>query len=340
MKKAIKKFMSLTLLLIISFSLSGCFDNNVTVPPTYIEDYCYSITTDSETYNYGDEISIKINIQISPEGFYRIDQKDSGTLTLTLKDSDYFDIIGDKSIAIENILPKDYLCKNEENKYLSYTFKIKINEPTYIVKNLEITAQFTEYKDGEANELEAVSFQKVNFIADSQGIIIASQPYSFNHFGDEWPSFLNPELLLAKSYDREYLAGVSVEELLDRNVEYTLENEIVLGKIYNNDGTHTISYISKNARICAHLPSDHEYVNLYDSCKNEEQIKEFARIFLSLALKNSDLTENEYNAEIEYISTDNSTISFNKNTLYHVPTTEFEFPKGDAFYNYVINLQK
>ena len=64
MKKAIKKFMSLTLLLIISFSLSGCFDNNVTVPPTYIEDYCYSITTDSETYNYGDEISIKINIQI------------------------------------------------------------------------------------------------------------------------------------------------------------------------------------------------------------------------------------------------------------------------------------
>ena len=158
MKKAIKKFMSLTLLLIISFSLSGCFDNNVTVPPTYIEDYCYSITTDSETYNYGDEISIKINIQISPGGLYRAYQKDRGTLTLTLKDSDYFDIIGDKSISIENILPKDYLCKNEENKYLSYTFKIKINEPTYIVKNLEIAAQFTEFKDGEANELEAVSF--------------------------------------------------------------------------------------------------------------------------------------------------------------------------------------
>lgn len=343
MKNHLIQILSLILSAVLMFSLAGCdFDDDTppsSTPPVLLEEYCYSILTDSETYNFGDEINISISLQ-AISGYSKIPKQSPGVLTVTLEDSPYFEIIGENSITFENILLKNYLCGNDEGNRLIATFKIKISEPTYMVRRLSIVTVFAEYKDNSETKKYENPLQGVNFIADSQGIIIAQYPYSSNHYAEKGRLSTNPKFLFEKSLDREYLAGVPVETLIDRYVEFENGNRLSLNREYV-DGQYFVTYVSKDLRLKIYFSPDYEAFKeflYYHGGHSDEDMKEFSKTFLRIALDNGAITENEYNIEMNRIA-DSETKEGGTTYVFIKSDVSFDIPKGDDYFNYVLDLR-
>ncbi len=373
MRKTIK-FLSLILAMVMTFSLFGCdITNNdddieknendgkddttgstdggdVTPPSTMPEYFCYSITTESRTYNYGEEIEVSICLQFTRSAWCPEVLDSDGTYVISLVESSGFEIIGESSATFEDVVFEEYLCNtchNKENKTMSTKFKIKVNEAASITQALNIIVSNTD-------KGSSVLLHPMYFVADSQGIIIESIPNSFNHNGildcppysleveDLYWNFFNTiiEKLLVESYNREYQAGVNVDELIDRYVENMIHDRTYL-YLENINGTFT--YISKNIRFKVHMPSSHELIGEYKrySVGGLKQEKEVAKKFLLYAKENGVITEQEYNVEIDRISKDGSDyeVKLGAMTKLFVSGVDFEVPSGDDYYNYVVDLR-
>lgn len=342
MKKHMIQTLSLILATVLMLSLVGCGFDDVPSggdPAPPLEEYCYSILTDSETYNFGDEISISVSLQAISEHI-EIPKQSPGALTVMLEDSPYFEIIGENSITFENILLKNYLCGNDEGNRLVATFKIKISEPTFMVGMLNILTVFSEYEDDSGIKKYENPLQGVNFIADSQGIIIAQYPYSSNHYEEKDRVSINPKFLFEESLDREYLAGVPVETLIDRYVEFRNGNRLSLNREYV-DGQYFVTYVSKDLRLKIYFSPEHEAFKeflYYHGGHSDEDMKEFSKTFLRIALDNGAITEKEYNIEMNRIA-DSETEEGGSTYVFINSDVSFDIPKGDDYFNYVLDLR-
>ncbi len=343
MKKRLIQILSLILTSVLTISLWGCdFDDTPpsSIPPVLLEEYYYSILTDSETYNFGDEISISVSLQATSE-HTDIPKQSLGALTVTLEDSPYFEIIGENNITFENILLKNYFYGNDEGNRLVATFKIKISEPTYMVRTLNIVTVFAEYENDSETKKYENPLQGVNFIADSQGIIIAQHPYSSNRYAEKGRLSTNPKFLFEKSLDREYLAGVPVETLIDRYVEFRNGNRLSLNREYV-DGQYFVTYVSKDLRLKIYFSPDHEafkeFLYYHHGGHSDEDMKEFSKTFLRIALDNGAITENEYNIEMNRIA-DSETEEGGSTYVFINSDVSFDIPKGDDYFNYVLDLR-
>lgn len=316
------------------------------------QEFCYSITTDREAYGYGDEIEISVVLQLfrswsSPVEF-----------DFLIEESPNFEIIGERVHVFENIKTDEYYCSDTTGipgKSFEFKFKIKINEPTYTTESIQIAVICKPQVDVEneyVTEYETMKLTGIAYVSDSQGIMVYQMPVSYNHFGLKdgkcKKDFTtgHKEMIIA-SYNREYQAGVSVEELIDRYVQddYKLKNCVYLEKDYR-DGRHSFSYVSAGIRFRIYLPEGHEYLSLSDGRYNRESKKEFMEIFLLFALEKGAITEEEYSIEMERISNDAQELRLYgySNTGFKTGFEEiqdkliFTVPTGDDYFNRVISV--
>ena len=310
---------------------------------------CYSISPDSETYNYGDVINIRLSAKLYANSvFYGV----RSGVTFTIGESDYYEIIGESSIRFETYL-EDYICGKEDSKNLVADFKIKINEPTYTVREIKFSVHREDYTfehDYPDHEYK-VDLEEIFFISDSQGAIISSLPYSRNHRDD--PGFtpddiIDTEELLVMSYDREYLNGIEVDELIRRYNKAVLGNRVYYSIVSCKDieptspytakkkSYYNIVYISESVRLKIQLSLDHEYVALLNSMENiytKEGKITYLKELLAFALENGAITKEDYETEINRL--DYEATFINKANFKHgrtLNTTAFEYPDDNGYY--------
>ena len=373
MKNSITKVLSIILIIVTVLSLSSCDFWNDTpeggVTPQMFDLFCYSLTTDRENYSYGDEIEITAAIQFTEE------KPGEGTFTVYLEESPSFEIIGDASYVFENIKRDDYCCHKKTDKII-VSFKVKFTETDETRYNTDLFNIVGEYRYYHTSvERNEIGHFLLNYILDSQGIIIRQLPYSYEHNEDGGghstdhtkgrKSGVEKQELLIASYNREYQAGVSVEELIDRYVrdDYDMKNRI----FYYGSSTepedysceyYYLSYVSSGVRFKIYVPKDNEYVKLYNApygaeINKYEVKKEYLEKFLLFALENGAITEAEYNAEISRISNYEEKVIVlgvayqriirNKGIPTKLQEMQdelvFTVPTGDDFYNRVITVE-
>ena len=334
----------------------------------YLEDFCYSITTDKETYDYGEEIEISLSLQFS-----RRNQEDGLDYVIYLEKSPDFEMLGEREYLFESINQLDYSCSDGSEKRFTAKFKIKINEPTYVTKSFDIkvACYSRENKENESNWLIR-KLRGVTYIGDSQGVMIYQMPYSYNHFDGEGHYKLKEnfttgqkELLIA-SYNREYQAGVSVEEIIDRYIsdDFDMKNRIFYDGYYFESEDYgseyfCLSYVSSGVRFKIYVPKDNEYVEFYYDHSglesNEYEIKkEYLEKFLLFALESGAIAYEEYNAEISRISNGEENVIVQDHAYPKIIAGNrepdklgkmqddlvFTVPVGDDFYNRVIYFEK
>ena len=321
----------------------------------YSPDYfCYSIMPDKETYNYGEDINITVTARAFEYFAGHIDfsihptlQKD---ITFTLVESPAFEILGDSSISFENISFADYICEDEEGDAFVLNFKIRVNNPNYGINQVDIRADIhyytenSEFKDADRH----AEFIPLYFISDSQGVIIYSMPYSYNHYYEDKTlnvDFLKTDKLIEKSLDREYLNGVAMDELIDRYITFMIQYKSPYGKKYyeiNSTFNRVVgeyiicTYVTENIRFKIFLPDDQKYERTFDNSRLE-----YLSLLLKLAYDNGILTEDEYEAEIVHLH--NSSVlncrTGSERDYYRYKTSVFSFPEGNDYYNYVLDLR-
>lgn len=353
------RYLAIVLMIATVLSFSGCYfwsDTPSGSDPEILDTYCFSITTNETSYNYGDEIEITTAIQ------FTYVWADEGVFTVFLEESPYFEIIGEKEYVFENIKQEDYCCLKGTNKIIT-KFKIKIEEPCYAMNYFNIMADYKPTNNSSIIEYRgATPLKRTCCILDSQGIIVHQTPYSYDHgedgvHGTNYTKSTVRELgendLIAASLNREYLAGASIEDLIDRYVEFTYVGmEKPVASVYkyysyNSDKRHSVSYVSSGLRFKIYLPADHEYLDMYDDVidkngKNHAKSdKKYAEMILRLALDNNVITEKEYNAEIERIYDNSRYITVGNGTPRMFPDNlVFDDPRGDDYFNYVFSMEK
>lgn len=368
MKRKIARLLSLVLLIASILSLSGCeFLTKDDVPPLVPPDpdpmlLCYSVTTEKAEYGYGEEIEITAAIQFNSDWRHGNHVDAPGVLTVNLEKSPKFEILSEEVLVFENVNVKDYYCHEKTEKIIA-KFKIKFNEAneeSYVHDKLKIYAEYgfsymsqTDPKY-QVEETESIYF---HYIFDSQGVIIQQIPCSNNHLENgkhdnnnqsEYVAYdYNRSKLITASYNREYLAGVSVEELLDR---YVIEkgNSVKMWKEHDSKNkTFSYSYISAGVRFKIYFPDGHEISNLRVKDNYRESNIEVLETLLLFALENGAITEEEYKGEIERISNekqslDVSTTSSISHPITIIPPTlgkfVFTLPLGDECFNKVITV--
>ena len=309
MKRLLIKPLAFSVMLAIALSLVGCDihesnqkDPVYDVPATPIEEFCYSITTDSEAYDYGEEIVITALIQ------FTFQTAADGNFTVYLEESPYFEILGDKSHVFENINQSDFCCEYGSEDKIEVKFTVKINEPTFTVQSFKILTDF-EFVSQRGEDHRAGALREMCYIGDSQGILVFQRPYSYDHSLEKYHSTeegisldLGTRDLIIASYNREYLAGVSIEELVDR---YILEsgNLVKIEKEYDEEiKKYSYCYISAGVRFKIYFPDGHELNNIKCINSSRQNMIKVAEELLLFALENGAITAEEYKAEIERIS--------------------------------------
>lgn len=370
MKRKITRILSLIILMTSILSLSGCelltgrsnTPPSITppepeAPPPFI---CYSVTTEKAEYKYGEEIEITATIQFngSYRDSYHVEEVGfAGNFSVNLEKSPGFEIIGEESCIFENTNTEDYFCCKENTEKIVAKFKIKFNEATsenYVSDKIEIITKMSS--PNEWSTIDPITNDiTFYYILDSQGVIIQQIPYSGKHLENGhhendyrsayFASDHRYEMLVA-SYNREYLAGAGVEELLDR---YILESgdKVKMWREYK-EGKQSYSYISAGIRFKIYFPGDHEISKLREKDNSRESKIEVLETFLLFAFENGAITEEEYNGEIERISNEEQIFDVTSGIYNGAPRTIiplslqddllFPIPTDDECFNKVITV--
>ena len=369
MKTNLTRLLSLILLITSILSLSGCeflIGSSNTPPPLVPPEpppvfICYSVTTEKTEYKYGEEIEITAAIQFngSYTDPYHYDEVGCiGNFSVNLEKSPEFEILGEESCIFENTNTEDYFCCKENAGKIIAKFKIKFSEATsenYTSEKIKIITKLSSTNE-ESTADPITSVITFYYVKDSQGVIIQQVPYSAKHLENGhhdnnyqsayYPDSHMREILIA-SYNREYLAGVSVEELLDR---YVIQkgDSVKMWRTYS-DGQYSYSYISAGVRFKIYFPEGHELTKLHlKNANNREEKLEILNTLLLFALENGAITEEEYNGEIERISNEARDLEVSTGGLHGAPRTIipltleddllFPIPTDDECFNKVITV--
>lgn len=375
MKNHFSKILSLMLVIAMLISLAGCntdgnenddktndSENNETtkndsnftegttciIPNSYL--LGYSISTSSETYNYGDEIDINITVDI-PKGDYLpfAATDEVGTFSIgfridgpaILATTFPFEIIGDKEVLFENVKLNEYYHGDENGKAFSANFKIKITDPTYVVEGIKFIARFKANDESVSGGKAFCFLPDLYFVGDSQGIIVSGVPYNLDQNLNIISTPDREIALMKKSLEREYAAGIDTEVLIDRYIKYISEERCYIFCGNEND-ENCIAYISEDVRFKIYLPTNHLLLEQYEECKTGfGSRKNYSKEFLDFAFENKVITEEEYTCETKRIA---ELEQMGNTAIFDQPSRFFEdstvqIPEGDDYYNIVADLR-
>ena len=337
--------------------------NNIKdVPPSYTPaDCCYEITTDSETYSYGEEINITAKLHIRNPAILDVYEKRLQTdLTVVLEESPYFEIVGDSSVYFENINTSDYLCsekyKTPQNDLVA-NFIIKINDPSYTVNEAIITAKF----EGTLPNVEIDFYEEKTFrwpamiyLGDTQGVIVETSrsyihggKHKYSIFADESSPLLVSDRnyeLIAKSLNREYAAGMSRDEIVNRYYElflgddYAVNISSIAKEIGRNQYERSCEcyYISTDLRIKVYIPGENAN---YQFMNSGNGYKATAYRILLFALENNLITTEEFTNEIQRIDRNKDSHS-SRIPKYSIEFPGCTFPSDFNVFDQIIDLRK
>ncbi len=334
MKPIITKILALALAMLMVFAMVGChtgndYDNDDTAnPPEYnLTDIMpfpidYKVWTDAKSINLGDILTITVSLKTA-------DLADIDA-TLEISKNDSYEIIGE-----ERYFTGD-LVKDEE--YAQLTFKIRITKENYIAEKILFTFAHDScntIKEGESLKdtlanLESCRFcsysnnfsitggtgsgatsksnlyiNSLGFVADSQGVIISKD---FEQSKDNAPENLVD--IMTESLNREYAAGVSLEELIGRIIEFENCGKVFFDRfdsdklVYTGSSKTEKTYLSKNLRVRVLLPDEKckdSYPELYDRFCLKGNENELAEDILLVLLEREMISQAHYDAELAYL---------------------------------------
>ena len=292
------------------------------------------------------------------------------SLHVTMEESPAFEIIGENTFTLDlSESYQDYICDfcmPGARKSLVFNFKIKVNEQAFAVNDIVFNSEFLldvyETEDLEYHYTEKIynHIEDLKFITDSQGVIINSIPFSYNHSingagSSDYHSlnFNKYETLVTKSFNREYKKGVSVEELIDRYVGNAIGGNVAVRlqeisklkfkfwfiRIY--EISYSIEYISENVRIKMYFSEGDDCLTYYrQHCMEGNNSSE--KHLISFALSRGVITQEEYEAELNRLEKAETVIqpidSISNPVIMSLPV-EFEVPTADGYFNYVTDLR-
>lgn len=290
------------------------------------EMYCYTISCSSEssskssTFDLGEEITLTVKAQVyhDSRGNYwsaRLRNKDF-RMIFTIEESPYFELISDAVVVLtnESLELQNCICGNEADEYMTANFKIKINEPDYNVNAIKISMT-DEYTIEDPYEVRKYThaLMPVHYFTDSQGVLINPTTNGYNH-----PGHILTSQLRIISYDREYLNGMTSDELVDRYLALKYGDNIICGHAKLEKLTkdsifafkreykyaYQIFYVSQGLRFKMTLTSlsEGECKTLDGRRGDRYYAPETAYSTLQLALKYNIISQEEFDAEVDRIS--------------------------------------
>ena len=317
------------------FAMVGCNtgnedDNDDTAnPPEYnLTDIMpfpidYKVWTDAKSINLGDILTITVSLKTA-------DLADIDA-TLEISKNDSYEIIGEESYFTGDLI------KDEE--YTHLTFKIRITKENYIAEKILFTfahdscntikegeslndivansesCRFCSYSnsfsitvggtDSGATSKSNLYINSLGFVADSQGVIISKD---FEQSKDNAPENLVD--IMTESLNREYAAGVSIEELIGRIIEFENCGKVFFDRfdsdklVYAGSSKTEKTYLSKNLRVRVFLPDEKckdSYPELYDRFCLKENKDELAEEILLVLLERGMISQAHYDAELAYL---------------------------------------
>lgn len=317
--------------------------NEMTVPPTFTEQLWYSVVTDRETYNYGDEITVYVIADLDGEfarGFSWYGNPDVD-VTFTVEESECFEIIGDERFVYNDIDTLEYIY-GANKRLFNFSFKIKVNKlDTYVADKINITFNIIGREPAIEDfivEEQTIQLKSIRFVTDSQGVLVASVPYSYNYWafrGKEYIDLNSYESLFDDSFTREYRNGVTMEALINRYSKMCLGNG-AFAAIYSN----AIVYVSETLRFKIYVAPDNEYVSDRRYEFSHDRVA-WTKKVLKYAYDSCVISAYEYSNELERL---NQLEHDDMLDAYYTTAQFFEgyfgkFPNDDSYYNYVSDLR-
>ena len=338
------------------------YDNtNEVVPPTFLDPIWYSITTDTDEYDFGEEITVSVSIKLSRNRafYFEPDVKQNGVATIAIAESEYYEICGNDIFVFEDVCLWEYVHEREASPYtenggksFECDFKIKINRPDFCIADA-INISFGTKLTIPAADICLLDFNDaltpLRFVTDSKGVLFSSIPYSSNYwkYGIEEPLKFNYVSILDKSFNREYENGIAMEELIDRYNRMFLGNSVYFN-INNHIDTHSnrsVVYISEGVRFIIYVPQDHAYIDYDADGEYSRDRVSYLKKILKYAYDSGILTADEYAIEsnrLDLLTKDdliNALHNWNWATGQFFTGENVQFPEDDSYYNYVFDLR-
>lgn len=196
----IKRVSLFLVLIVLLTSLQGCSVPVNHYSQNYLHSgFCYYATVEYDTHvDYGEVISFNICIgqTLWKGGDFLIDTNcfAEDDATIYIKDSDYYEIVGQSAYVLNDFSEKKYLVDSEDYKkkdayLLSLDFSIKITEPTYDLETLYVDIDYfiEEYQENEFGEVEyfdvskSLQFPVLKYLSDDDGVTVYYYTRTFGY---------------------------------------------------------------------------------------------------------------------------------------------------------------
>jgi hypothetical protein len=318
------KILALALAIVMMFAMVGCSyiedlfkpedSENDTNTIAFAFPIHYKISTDKKSMQVGD--TLKITVSLSREDIMDLD------VELWIEEGDSYEVIGQREYSTAN------LEKNTE--YVNINFEIKITKENYIAE--KILFKFVHVVENTFNAIDqhksckfciytgapdcgaqmligsgkgyVLYINGLGFVADSQGVIISRD---FEQNKDNSPK--NLEQIMTESLNREYAAGVSVQELMGRIIKFENCGKVFFEKFdsdklaYSGKSSEYTSYLSEGMRVKIFFPDDkskNENPEMFDRFFYLEKDDKAAEALLVL-LERGMINYAEYDRELAYL---------------------------------------
>lgn len=269
--------------------------------PSFSSLIYYEIYVDSGHYYYGEEFDITLKIEIEKNYI------ELGEFSVTLSESPYFEFVGDKEQTVL-ITEEDY------NQFREFKFRIKATTPCNTPQDFEFRLKFNDNKYFKRDA--AVDWGQLPwyYLPDEEYF------YGFKHLSfinDSHGMFLEDSTRLAylfhNSINREYLAGrLDKDAYIDRVREYKFSNGTYIASF--DEHPYVIKekiecrYLSRNLYAKFEVLRNGQYYNTIKQLLADEENGRalYAKLLICILYENGCITLEEYNKELEYISTTES----------------------------------
>ena len=290
----------------------------------------YEIKVDSRRFDYNEEFTISLTLRV---GRYYCKYIAEGPFYVKLEDSPYYDIIGEN----EYITPDFSSSEDIKTLSLDFKFTVKATNPTSVIEQFKFKIKFTphdsfweeasmwsrseHYFYCDTDEEYFFTVSALNFMSDSQGIIMGS-----------W----NPRLFY-DSINREYLSGSieSYDDYVTRIFECITENKPHLNmSSADNYNRNKGFYVSKNVKADFYLEESFDSVYEKYSSESQRDKKEAAKELMAILYSNNLIDSNQYEREIEYID-DNGVLTHGAVVAYNAIDYD-EIINPDLFKDHIV----
>lgn len=295
----------------------------------------YSISTNKDTYLYGEEFEINVLMCQNPDKSWCVAE---GDLRIKIMENECYEVIGDKEYIISNFNSSSYHGTKEEPYPIHVTFKIKPLKENFTIGLIEFGIKFS-YNEKiediikENFEIEPNSNQWWYDFEQEYFLIISG----LFHINDAMGIVLsNNEIdLLYKSLNREFNNNyIDKKEYMNKLVDYLLIDEICIRREIKDSAVY---YFSRNTKFKVQFDNENDdiYIKLSNLLQENQNI-DAAKMLVDLALDNELISQELYNIEIHNII--DSTI-WRKFKYSHVPYLNNQYIIFNDYKDYLFDFE-